>query len=90
LRYRRFRGEAPAPQIILDLRQHLSQGHAVISQNRLTAMLIGAVRCPVPRVLGILLDEATGRILVQDAGQQGLIRNPLLESPLLQGLEILA
>jgi hypothetical protein len=43
--------------------------------------LTGAVRRPVQRVLGILLDEATGRILVQDAGQQGLIRDALLKRP---------
>ena len=50
----------------------------------------GAVRRPVQRVLGILLDEATGCIFVQDAGQQCLIRDAFLESPLLQGLKILA
>jgi hypothetical protein len=55
-----------------------------------TPKLTGAVRRPVQRVLGILLDEATGRILVQDAGQQCLIRDALLKGPLLQGLKILA
>jgi hypothetical protein len=44
-----------------------------------TDKLTGAVRRPMQRVLGILLDETTGRILVQDARQQGLIRNALLE-----------
>jgi hypothetical protein len=56
---------------------------------RLTNKLTGAVRRPAQRVLGILLDEATGRIFVQDAGQQGLLRDALLDGPLLQGFKIL-
>jgi hypothetical protein len=59
-------------------------------QSLLTTKLTGAVRRPVQRVLGILLYEATGRILVQDACQQCLIRDALRERPLLQCLKILA
>jgi hypothetical protein len=38
------------------------------SPGHISKKLTGAVRHPVQRVLGILLDKATCRILVQDAG----------------------